>query len=88
MDLTSMMSEPTFNVYLTKGRTVNAWRSWSFACTVNWTTFVSEFFSVYNLDDQFNALPCRPSLAARLSDTQELLQAVSHKTNAIVLVPE
>ena len=36
----------------------------------------------------FNAVPCKPSLAARLSDTQELLQAVSHKTNAVVLVPE
>ena len=36
----------------------------------------------------FNAVPYKPSLAARLSDTQELLQAVSHKTNAVVLVPE
>ena len=36
----------------------------------------------------FSAVPCKPSLAARLSDTQELLQAVSHKTNAVVPVPE
>ena len=36
----------------------------------------------------FNAIPCKPSIAARLSDTQELPQAVSHKTNAVVLLPE
>ena len=36
----------------------------------------------------FNAVPCKPSLGAWLSDTQESLQAVLHKTNAVVLVPE
>ena len=41
-----------------------------------------------HLTVSFNAVPCEPSLAARLSDTQELLQAVSHKTNAVVLVRE
>ena len=36
----------------------------------------------------FKAVPCKQSLSTRLSDTQELLQAVLHKTNAVVLVPE
>ena len=39
----------------------------------------------------FNAvLKCgfNPSLFERLSATQELLQALSHKTNVVVLVPE
>ena len=36
----------------------------------------------------FKAVPCKPSLFARLSDTQELLQVVSHKTNAVFIAPE
>ena len=63
------------------------WSLW--VVTVNWTIFVSISSSVFiPLTVSFNAVTCKPSQSARLSDTQELLQAVSHKTNAVVLVPE
>ena len=63
------------------------WFLW--VVTVNWTTFVSMSFSVFiPLTVSFKAEPCKPSLSARLSDTQELLQAVSHKAKALVLAPK
>ena len=85
-----MMSEPTFNVSLTQWRIVNSLKFWYlWVVTVNWTTFVWMISSVFiPLTVSFNVVPCRPSLAARLSDTQEALQALPHITNAVVLVPE
>ena len=36
----------------------------------------------------FNAVPCKPSLSARRTDTQKILQAVSLKTSDVVLAQE
>ena len=53
------------------------------------STFVSMSSSVFlPLTVSFNAVPCKPSLAATISDTQDVEQVVSHKTNAVVLLPE
>ena len=65
----------------------NAWLSRD--VTVSATNLVSTTISVsIPLNVIFNAVPCKPSLFARFLDNQEFLQAVSHKTKAVVSLPE
>ena len=77
------MSDSTFKVSLTYGRKhVECFE-------VNWTTFVPISFCVFiPLTINFKSVPWKSNITAKLSDTQELLQAELRRTNAKVLVWE
>ena len=73
-----------------KGLMVNGSKSsCSLGFTVTSTTLVSNTSSVLiHLTIYFSALPCKPSLSARLPATLKILEAVSYKTKALVSKPD